>query len=532
MYSLVLKNARVIDGSGKPAETLDIAIEADLIVNLSPKIATKAAREIDCAGQIVAPGFIDAQNHSDTYWQIFDNPGLNSLLAQGYTTVLLGHCGASLAPILSPNALLSVQKWHALSGANINWQSFGEFADSMSGRGFGCNLASLVGYSTLRRGLIGDQVRHLEESEIKILKKALNESLAAGAFGLSSGLAYAHEINVSELELSEMAGAVAQSGALLSVHLRNEAGNLLESLGEALEIADHAGANLKISHLKIRGPNNWEKFEEAIDLLENASHKGQNVHYDVYPYDSVWQPLYAYLPKWAIGGGLKLLLKHFLDPVQKNKILEYLSNCGVDFKNMRVASTSNQVNMWGKEIRQIAKALNTSSEQAVLEIVKNGGHEILVFDKNLDYAQVQKFYLHPLALIATDGGGFTAPGPPKSAANGTWAKRLVHPRCFGAAAKFLREVQDENTLPLEQAIFKLTGQVAQKLGLYKRGLIQPDYYADLAVFDPKRIRGPASLENPYQYAEGVSCVIVNGKIALEAKMFSRRLSGRFLKRQS
>src|SRR5258708_11234890 len=155
MYSLIIKNGQIIDGSGGEAYKADIAIEGHRIVNIAPAINKAAKSVYDATGKIVCPGFIDIQNHSDSYWQIFDNPSLDSLLTQGYTTILVGQCGASLAPLLSATGLLALQKWHDLSGVNIDWQSFAEFAATMEGNSFGCNIGSLVGYSTLRRGLVG-----------------------------------------------------------------------------------------------------------------------------------------------------------------------------------------------------------------------------------------------------------------------------------------------------------------------------------------------------------------------------------------
>ena len=167
MYSLLIKNATVIDGTGKPGAVGDVAIEGDRIVNLDKNIPVKAQKIIDATGKVLAPGFIDIQNHSDSYWQLFDNPNLDSLVLQGFTTILLGNCGASLAPLISPQALLSIQKWHNLEGVNLNWQSFPEYAGELAKKHYGCNLANLVGYSTLRRGLLGNEVRSLEPEEFK-----------------------------------------------------------------------------------------------------------------------------------------------------------------------------------------------------------------------------------------------------------------------------------------------------------------------------------------------------------------------------
>lgn len=520
MYDLIIKNATVIDGTGKPGQILDVAVQGNEIVNIAPAIDSRALSIIDAKGKILTPGFVDLQNHSDSYWQIFDNPSLSSIITQGYTTILLGNCGASLAPLLSHDALSSIQKWHNLEASNINWQSFAEYMEELSKKNFGCNIASLVGYSTLRRAIAGDQIRSLEKNELSALKKALEESLDAGAFGLSNGLSYAHEIIISELELFELAKIVKKHSGLFSVHLRSEGGEIIEALDEALDIAKNTEVNLKISHFKIRNEANWNKFSEAVNLIETSYHQGTNVHFDVYPYDTVWQALYSYLPKWAMEGGRAIMLKHFADPVQKNKILSYLNNLGVKFPPIMVASTANKINFTGKTIGLIAKNLEVSSEQAVLNLIENGGSEVLVFEKNLDQGQVEELLFHPLSFIGTDGAGFSDKGDHK----------LVHPRCFGTATRFLNLALGKNGLEIEAAIKKLTSGPAKKLGLKKRGEIKIGNYADLVIFDAKKVKDEATYENPYQFSKGIEYVFVNGQASVAQGKITGQLSGYALRK--
>lgn len=521
MYSLLIKNATVIDGTGQPGNILDVAVQGDQIVNIAPKIDSGAESIIDAAGKILAPGFVDLQNHSDSYWQIFDNPQLHSLISQGFTTILVGNCGASVAPLLTHDALFALQKWHNLEGVNVNWTSYSEFIEELGRRRFACNIGSLVGYSTLRRAIVGDQVRSLAKRELAALKSALTESLEAGAFGLSSGLSYAHEIIISELELFELAKIVKSQNGLFSIHLRSEGGEIIEALDEALDIAKNTGVNLKISHLKVRNEQNWDKFPEMLNLIDTAYMQGTQVHFDLYPYDIMWQPLYSYLPKWAIEGGRTIMLKHFADPVQKNKILMYLNNMGVKFSQITVASTANKLNFAGKTIGQIAKNMECSSEQAVLNLIANGGSEVLVFEKNLDMEQVQQLTLHPLSFISTDGAGFS---------NLATGAGLVHPRSFGTTAKFLSDVVVKNSLPLETAIKKLSGGPAKKMGLKKRGEIKIGNFADLVVLDRAKIKDKATYENPYLFSEGIEYVFVNGKAAVAEGKITGQLAGYALRK--
>lgn len=513
MYSLIIKNARIIDGSGnEPKEGLfDLAVQDDEIVNIAPKINSAAHQIIDIEEKILAPGFVDLQNHSDSYWQLFDNPSLDSLVTQGYTTAVIGQCGASLAPLLSKQGQLAMQKWHNLDGANFNWQTYGEFLEVLDQRRYGCNIAGLVGYATLRRGILGDEVRALEQPELNALKIILKDSLKSGAFGLSTGLSYAHEIIISQLELSELAKLVSGQDGIFSVHLRSEGGEIIESVEEVLEIARSCNLNLKLSHLKIRGASNWQQLPHLLEILDTAYHRGIKLHFDVYPYETIWQPLYSYLPRWAKEGGRQLMLKHFSDPSQKNKILAYLNSLDVKWPEVMVASTGSKLQFTGKTIGQIAKNLETSSESAVLHILEHSGAEVLVFEKNLEEDGVKKLLAHPLGFVATDGGGF----------NLSQKDKLVHPRCFGTAPKFLKMSVKENLLPLHEAVHKLSGGPAAKLGLKDRGQIKIGYKADLVVFDPKNIDDKATYENPYQYSSGIDYVFVNGR----AQIFGGKLMG-------
>lgn len=509
MYSILIQKAQIIDGTGHEGWIGDVAIEGDSIVEIAPHINIHAKEVIDGQGLMLTPGFIDMQNHSDSYWQLFDTPSLDSLITQGYTTILVGQCGASLAPVLSPGSLLPMQKWHTLDGANINWTSFDEFAKDFSKRNYGCNIASLVGYATLRRGLIGDAVRSLTAPETDALRRILWESLEAGAFGLSTGLSYAHEIIISELELYDLAQIVAKEDALLSVHLRNEGSEIVESIAEAVDLCMHTGVNLKISHLKIKDLANWHHFNDAITTLENAYHQGLKINFDVYPYDSIWQPLYTYLPKWASLAGRAELLTHLENPAQKKKILAHLHNSQVKFSEMMVASTAHPLSIHSKTIGSIARNLGLTSEETVLEILKTGGSEVLVFDRCLSPDQVTELLEHPLGFVATDGAGFK-----DIHQAGGLANKLVHPRCFGSAPKFLQEVLQNKHIPIEEAIRKLTGGPASKLGLSRRGSIVVGNFADLVLFSPGEIQSKATYKDPYAYADGIQLVMVNGNISV------------------
>jgi N-acyl-D-amino-acid deacylase len=521
MYSLLIKNASVIDGTGSAPKVADVAINNDRIVNIAPKIDSSAAETVHANGKVLAPGFIDIQNHSDSHWRLFDGPLLQSMVTQGYTTVMIGNSGASLAPLITEQALLALQKWHTLEGVNINWRTFGEFASEMKQQKFGPNVASLVGYSTLRRGLIGDRQTPVSVEELSSLKRLAEDALKEGAFGISTGFAYAHEANISEVELYEIAKIVAESKAYLAVHLRNEGETVIESVREVITAAEQARANIKISHLKIRHRENWPLLPDVLAEIENAWHRGANVHFDVYPYNSTWQPIYTYLPTWATMGGRLHLIELLRNPVQRAKILTALNSSQANIPELIIASTATKLMVAGKTLAKIAEDFGTTSEEALLHLIENGGSEILVFDKSLDDKVVEQFCNHALSFIATNGAGYSVED----------RQKLVHPRCFGTAAKFLHQTIQHQAISLPEAIRKLTSGPAKKVGLKNRGVLAIDSIADMVLFDPEKINCKASLRNPYQYAEGMTHVWVNGQKAVSNGAISGTKAGLFLTKE-
>ncbi len=519
MYQLLIKNANIIDGSGKKPFIGDVAIESGKIVSVQATISTSAKTTVDAKKMVLAPGFIDSQNHSDSYWQLFSNPGLHSLIAQGYTTLLVGSSGTSLAPLISNESLRSVQKWQSTSGLNVNWRSFKEYTDQLSIMKFGSNIVSLVGYSTIRRGLLGDSIHPPTQAELETLLSVLDTSFQEGAVGVSVGLQYSHELNITDVELVAIAELCAKRGKLLAASLRNEDVNVINSARELTALAEQTGVNLKVSHLKIRHKSNWPLLTELLDSFESAYHRGAKVHFDCYPYTYTWQPLYTFLPNWSLEGGRTHLLERLNNEETRKRILSSLTNHPANLAALIIASTANGLKVNGKTISQIAQSMSMTSEEAILNLIKNGGATTLVFDESLDMGTVMILCNHSLSFIGTNGGGFDLPHGDK----------LVHPRSFGTAPKFLRQVIDSKSISLEEGIAKLTSRVAKTIGLKSKGLIASEYDADLVLFDPTKIDSKASVANPYQFPIGIEGVWINGEKVVQKGVPTGTLEGKYLK---
>jgi N-acyl-D-amino-acid deacylase len=518
MLDILIKNGNVIDGTGSPAKKVDIAIEKGKIVQISPNISAKATQTVNAQDRYVTPGFIDIQNHSDSYWTILDQPSQKSLLTQGITSIIMGNCGASLAPLLSPESIKTIQKWHNLSGINLNWLTMEEFLSQLSTLSLGVNVGTLVGHATLRRGLVGDQVRQLTEAELKVMDKSMALALSQGAFGLSMGLVYAHEVNSSLEELQQLLAILKPTNKYLSVHLRSERGHLLDAVDEVISLASKADIPIKISHLKVQGKNNWNQFDRLMSKLEVAYHQGVNISFDVYPYSTSWSVLYTYLPKWAYEGGRSQILKMIADPVTRRKILDFLNSSGQDYDNIIISEASGNANFIGKSLKQIGSNQSVSSAEAALNVIAATNAQVTVFDHNLSEEHVELLCASPLSFISTDGAGYSQE-----------SSELIHPRCFGTMPRFLRMVREKKILKLEHAIKKLTSDPAKWLGISNRGTIAVDNAADIVIFDPNTITDKADYKNPNTFSEGIDGVIVNGILSYANKQFEQ-LNGQVIRR--
>ena len=518
MYDILIKNGTVIDGTGSTPKKLDVAIEKDKIVEVAPNIRAKAGLVINAASLFVTPGFIDIQNHSDAYWTLFDQPDQTSLLSQGITSIIVGNCGASLAPLLNLESIKTIQKWHNLSGISINWATVGEFLEVLQTLTLGVNVGTLVGHATLRRGLIGDQVRSLGEEELKIADKILSDALEQGAFGLSMGLVYAHEVNSGTAELLELTKNLKPYNKYLSVHLRSETDQVLEAIDEVIELARLAKVAVKISHLKIRGTRNWPLFEKMMAKFEQAYQQGLKISFDMYPYDSTWAVLYTYLPKWAYEGGRTKILEHLKDPIARRKIIDFLNSQNMEYERITIASAEGNSSLVGKNLAAIAFSQNCSAAEALLNVITATNAQVVIFDHNLSPEQVELLASTPLSMIATDGSGYSGKTP-----------SLIHPRCFGAMPRFLKMVRERKILKWEQAIQKITSEPAHLLGLANRGIIAKNNFADITIFDSATISDRATYATPDVMSDGVDSVLVNGKLVFSEKK-TVNLAGIVLKR--
>ncbi|MFH1129596.1 MAG: D-aminoacylase [Patescibacteria group bacterium] len=524
MYDILIKDAIIIDGSKNAKYKADVGIYNGRIDRIKRNIdAKKGKRVIHAENMYLTPGFVDLNNHSDTYLTLFTIPAQESLLRQGITTILGGNCGSSLAPLVSQEGLKAIQKWSNTNEINLNWLTFKEFLTSLEKLKIGVNFASLVGHSTLRRGLLGDEFRELEPKELKIMTDMLKTAMKQGAFGLSTGLAYSHAKIATTKEITELAKVVKSFDGLYTTHVRGEAEELIPAIEETIEMAKKTGVNTEISHLKAMGKNHWPNMKKALELIKNSTKT--NINFDIYPYTITGSVLYILLPDWVAEGGKTQLLKRLKDPSIKEKIIkEMQEKKSYEYNKITIAVSPISKSFIGKSILEIAQAENVSVEEAVINMLLISEARITVFVDTLNEENVRMGIADELGFIASDGVGYNTDYYHKK-------NDLVHPRCFGAFPRFLgKYVEQEHLINWEEAIYKITHGPATKLGLKNRGLIKEDYWADLAIINPNTIIDKSTFQNPYQYPGGIEYVLVNGEIAVENGYYTNKRAGKILKR--
>jgi N-acyl-D-amino-acid deacylase len=520
-YDILIKGGTVIDGTGNPPRLADIGIDGDRISDVGDLGTSDAIKTIDAYGKYVTPGFIDITNHSDTHLTLFKYPGQESLLMQGVTTIIGGNCGASLAPLGSREAIDAIRKWVDPSEINVNWATEKEYLDVLDSFRFGVNFGTLVGYGTLRRGVIGDGVRELNGNEREALKLLLRQALQEGAFGLSLGLAYGHERIASTEEIIDAGKAVEEAGGMIKIHLRSEGLQVLSSVNEAIRIGRETGAPIQISHFKVIGRKAWPYLSKSLELIASARASGVKIDFDVYPYRTTGSLLYLLIPNWARHGGLTELFKKIDDPEERKKIVEALRSHTLHYDKILVTSAKLKSAV-GHTIAELAEEGGLIPEETILEILRTSEGRVTVMGRTVSMENTKREISDPNSIIASDGMGLSQ--------DAQKSDDLTHPRSFGAFPRYLSKFVSSLNIPIAKAIKKITSRPAEKLNIKGRGIIVPKRFADIVVFDPKLLRDRATYQNPYRYPSGIEYVIVNGKVAVEKGRIIDSASGMILRR--
>ena len=524
MYDFLIKNGTLVDGSGGPRRKADIAIRDGVIVEIGNLEHAQAATFIDATGKVVAPGFIDINNHSDVYWQIFRNPALESLVIQGVTTIIGGNAGSSLAPLISKQDIRSIQKWTDVDHINFNWLSVKEFLEEVERKGIGVNFATLAGHGTLRRGVMHDQARSITPEEIAMMKKLLEAALKDGAFGMSTGLKYTHALSAAPREIAEFAKVLQKKGATYATYIRNEADGVVTAVDEAIQVGKDTQAKVHISHLKAVYEENWNKFDEVLSHIDTAALQGVEISFDLYPYTSTSSVLYTLLPEWVTRKGRVMMIAQLKDPKVRAQVIQDMGREAHNYKDLVVAVSRVNTVAGHKKISEIARMQGVSCEEAVVNVLMASEGRAIVSHEVLSPLNIEKGLASPHSIVSSNGAGY--------ALTHGQTGDFVHPRNFGTFPKVLGEyVRAKKILSLEEAVHKMTAKPAVVFGLEKRGFLKKGYYADVVVFDPAAVRDRSTLDDPYQRPDGIDFVFVNGHLAVKYGELQPGLSGQVLRKQ-
>lgn len=529
MLDLKIEGAVVVDGTGAPGFRADLGIRDEQIAAVGDLSREPAGLTLRAHGLTLAPGFIDMHSHSD--WRLWANRRAESKIRQGVTTEVVGNCGFSPAPV-NPGFREDLRGFalYLPRGMDFSWGSMKEYLERFDQEGCALNVIQLVGHGTLRIAAMGFARRAPAPGELEAMKRLVAESLEGGAWGLSTGLIYAPGSFAETTEIVELARVAGRYRGLYASHIRGEGSNLLSAVTEAIQVGREGELPVQVSHLKAAGRLHWGKVGEAIALIEAARADGLDVTADAYPYTASSTTLRTLLPDWALEGGIEAMLKRLADPETRARITgeveggrggpeDFKANVG--WNDMMIAYAPSRRDAEGRRLSEVAQAWGLTPAEAVLELIQaeHGKASMILFQ--LDEADLRRVLACPHVMIGSDGSALSP--------YGELSQGKPHPRSYGTFPRVIaRYGREERLLSLEQAVHKMTGLPAKKLGLADRGVIRVGAKADLVAFNHRTVSDRASYEAPHQYPTGIEHVLVNGRLVIKDGEHTGSLPGKVL----
>jgi N-acyl-D-amino-acid deacylase len=509
-WPVVLKNGLVIDGTSTPAFEGDVALEGDRIAAVGAGLSGE--QEIDCAGHVIAPGFIDTHSHSDV--AVLAQPELAMKVRQGITLEVFGQDGISVAPVRPEDLSSWKQKLSGLLGdfgVQWDWGTVAGYLDRVRAAQPAQDVAYLAPHGALRQYVMGGDARKAGEMELAAMQALLQQALSEGACGLSTGLIYPPCCYADTDELIALGRVLAEVGRPLVVHMRSESDEVAQALEEMLTVARESGCAVHVSHLKLAGRDNWPKVQDVIETLELARLEGLIVTADQYPYIAGSTLLGAILPPWAHDGGTQATLERLADPAARRRMHDQMADTRpADWDNFWKWSgpegivvadiPSGRHPEWlGKSLAAVAQERGQDAFEAAFDLLLEEKMGVAMVSFSQDEAVVERFLRLPFVNVCTDGllGG------------------RPHPRAYGSYPRVLgRYVRERKTLTLEQAVRKMTLRAAQAFALGDVGVLREGYRANVVVFDAARVADKATFEEPMQFPVGIRDVIVGGELVI------------------
>lgn len=533
IHDLVLRGGKIVDGTGNPWYLGDVAIAGDRIAAVSPKLPPGSGRrEIDVAGLVVAPGFVDMHSHSD--WTLLEDGDAQSKIRQGVTTEVLGESSSG-----GPNTGKLPAKKISLRGRTVDIVTLGDYFDAVVESGISVNIASYVGIGNVWRCVMGDSFERPTEQQLAQMKQLIAQAMRDGAMGLSSQLMSPPGALARTDEVVTLCEPVRQFGGIYSSHIRSEGTDVFAAITEAITIGERARVPVDIMHLKIADQQLWGRMPGIVSTIEQARTRGVNVQANVYPYTRGNNNLASIIPPWAHEGGREQMLGRLKDPEARQRLkrdieqgimgwYNHYTAVGKDWRRMLVSDQGPYAGMTVDQIIQ-DRSKGVSPPPDPLDIlfdilIEQGGSISTVYahhtEEDMNLALVQ-----PWCSIGSDGSALAVEGPLR--------RGNPHPRNFGTFPRVLGVyVREQKLLRLEDAVRKMTSLSAAKIGLLDRGLLRAGCFADVTVFDPQTVGDKATYSDPFHYNTGIEYVIVNGQIVLEGQTHTGARPGRVLRRNA
>jgi N-acyl-D-amino-acid deacylase len=529
VHDLVIHHGTVYDGTGQPGFRGEVAIDGDRITYVGPDRGMHGRTEVDAKGQAIAPGFINMLAHPEE--SLFADGRALSDLTQGVTLEVMGEF--SMGPLNPQMKRLLVDRQTDIKFP-VTWTSLGEYLETVEHRGIGPNVASFVGAPTVRTFVLGERDVDPTPKQLDEMKALVHRAMEEGALGVTTMLIYAPANFAKTPELIALAQESARCGGIYTAHMRSEGDRIESAVQETIDIAKASGAPAEIYHLKLAGKDNWGKLDKVVNMIDTARASGVRITANMYTYTAGATGLNAAMPLWVQDGGLEAWIARLRDPAIRAKVIgEMRTPHPKTWENLYGAAGAQGVlllslknpklkPLTGKTLAEVARMRGVSPEDAAIDLVIEDGSRVGVAYFLMSEDNIRRQVALPWVSFGSDEQG--------DAPEGVFLLSAAHPRAYGNFARVFAEyVRKDHALSIERAVHKLSALPAFNLSLEDRGLLQAGYFADVVVFDPNTIQDHATYERPHQLSTGVSYVVVNGKLAIDAGKPTGAATGRVVR---